>query len=373
MNNFYYRHQGSVVFGRGCVREYLGSFLEPYGPRVLLAYGGGSIKRSGLYDQVYRILRRTSKQVTEFPNIPPGPTWSKVQEGAALVWEHGIDLILAVGGGSVVDCGKAVSMAAVYAGDLWADFWQRPGVVDFTPVPLGAVITGPGVGSGMNGRAVITNEALGEKGDRDYPPCDPRFTLIDPTDAFSLPRDILVTSGFEALSRLMELYFSPPDWETSSDDLMEGLLRGILRDLRDAAASPEDYEIRSNLLWEAALTGDRLFQLGKRPEFPCQQLAHKLELRTGRPCGACLAAIQPARYRQLSRSRPERFARFAQRVWDIPPAGRTPAQLAQAGLDALEDLIRELGLPGSPEELGLRNAELPEEFRELGKRWVHTA
>lgn len=362
MNNFLYEDHAKVIFGQGCVKEYLASLLEGFGPNVLLAYGEGSIRRSGRYDQVRWILEKTGKQVTELPGIPSGPTWSKVLEGARLARATHTDLILAVGGGSVVDCGKAVSMAAVYEGDLWADFWGRQGVLDFDPLPLGAVITGPGVGSGMNGRAMITNEALGVKNGRNYPGCQPRFTLIDPTDTFSLPRDTMVESGFEVLSRLMEAYFSLPYGETSTDDLIEGLMRGGIRDLRTAAAAPEDYDIRSNLLWEAALAGNQLFRLGKRTEFSCQKLARRLALQTGRSCAACLAVLQPACYRQLCQSQTDKFVRFALRVWDISPEGRTRMQLAQAGLEDLEGFIRLLGLPGTFRELGLDRQEVTEQL-----------
>ena len=172
MNNFIFENATKVIFGKGCVKEYLCCLSSHYGPNILLAYGGGSIKRNGVYDEVYKSLRDAGKNVFEFPDIMPNPTYAKVLEGAELVRENHIDLILAVGGGSVMDCCKAVSMAAVYKGDLWADFWARPGVVDFEPVPLGMVVTVSGTGSECNGGAVITNEELKIKTGRDYPKCN---------------------------------------------------------------------------------------------------------------------------------------------------------------------------------------------------------
>ena len=356
MNNFILEQDGKVVFGRGCVKEYLASFVAPYGGNVLLAYGDGWAKRSGVYDQVYRILRESGKAVTEFSHILPGPTWAQVLEGARLARDCRADLVLALGGGSVVDCCKAVSMAAVYAGDLWADYWAQQGAVDFDPLPLGAVITAPGAGSGMNGRAVITNEDLGERSGRDYPGCGPRFVLMDPAYTLSVPQAQMAAGGFEALSRLMEVYFSPPDRETVTDDLAEGLMRGLIRDLRAAADVPGDYNARSNLLWEAALTGDRLLKLGKRTDFPLHRMARRLEADTGASAAALLAVIQPACYRLLCRREADRFARFARRVWDIPEEGRAPAELALAGARALEKFVRELGLSASLGGLGIPDA-----------------
>lgn len=357
MNNFIFQHHTDVVFGQGCVKEYLASFVEPYGPHVLLACGGGWVKRSGVYDQVYRILRKTGKQVTELSGILPGPTLSKVQEGARMARESHADLLLAVGSGSVVDCCKAVSLAAVSGGDLWEDFWARQGVVDFDPLPLGAVVTAPGAGSGMNGRAVLTNETLGVTIGRDYPQCGPRFTLMDPSYTASVPRSRLISGGFDALSRLIELYFSPPDRETVTDDLAEALMRGMVRDLRAVAEAPEDDNARSNLMWETALAGDKLLQLGKHAAFPCRQLARRLERCTGRPFAVCLAVLQPRCLRQACLRDPHRFARFALRVWDLSPEGRTAEELALAGLEALAEFIRALGFPAALHGTG----ELPPE------------
>lgn len=172
MNNFIFQNATKVYFGRGCVKEYLTCLVKPFGT-VLLAYGGGSIKRNGIYDEVTGILRGAGKRIVEFSGIMANPTYQKVQEGAKLARESGADMILGIGGGSVMDCCKAVSLAARYDGDIWNDFWAKPGVIDVEPLPLGVIVTVAGTGSECNGGAVITHEEKKIKTGRDYPPAQP--------------------------------------------------------------------------------------------------------------------------------------------------------------------------------------------------------
>lgn len=353
MNNFIFENATKVVFGRGCVKEYLSCAVSHYGPNVLLAYGGGSVKRNGIYDEVSGILRSAGKTITEFSGIMPNPTYAKVQEGARLVREHHIDLILAVGGGSVMDCCKAVSMAAVYEGDLWADYWARLGVVNFEPVPLGVIVTAAGTGSEMNGGAVITNEELHIKTGRDYPKCNARFALLDPAYTFSVPRFQMASGGFDTLSHIMEIYFSAPDAENVSDDIAEALMRGVIRDLRASMQNPEDYTARSNLMWEATMAENRIIKLGKQTDFQCHMMEHQLGAYTDCNHGAGLAVLHPAYYRAICETGAPKFARFASRVWGISPEGKTETELARAGVEALADFIREIGLPTTLRELGV--------------------
>ena len=205
MNNFIFQNLTKVYFGRGCVREYLSCLTKDAGT-VLLAYGGGSIKRNGVYDEVTGILKAGGKNVIEFTGIMSNPTYRKVQEGAELARKNGVDMILAVGGGSVMDCCKAVSLAARYDGDIWDDFWVRPGVIDFEPLPLGVIVTAAGTGSECNGGAVITNEEKKTKTGRDYPQLNPRFALMDPVYTYSVPKGQMVSGGFDTLSHIMETY-----------------------------------------------------------------------------------------------------------------------------------------------------------------------
>ena len=188
--------QTKVYLGEGCVKEYLSNILSSYGDTVMLCYGGGSIKKNGIYDEIISVLKKENKTVVEFSGIPSNPTYSKVLEGVKLAKESNADLILAVGGGSVMDCCKAISLGAKYDGDIWADFWARPGVIDFEPLPLGIIVTVSGTGSECNGGAVITNEELKIKTGRDYPQLNAKFVMLDPTYTYSVPKFQMVSGAF---------------------------------------------------------------------------------------------------------------------------------------------------------------------------------
>lgn len=361
MNNFIFENSTKAYFGKGCVKEYLSCLTKHYGPNVMFAYGGGSIKRNGIYDEVMECLGRAGKNVTEFSGIMPNPTYAKVLEGAKLARENKIDLILGVGGGSVMDCCKAVSMAAAYDGNLWTDFFERPGIMDFEPLPLGVVVTVAGTGSEMNGGAVITNEALKVKTGRDYPKCNPRFALLDPTYTYSVPKRQMVSGSFDILSHIMEIYFSAPDEDNVSDDIAEALMKNVIRNLRTAIRNPEDYTARSNLMWDAAMAENRVIKLGKRMDFECHNIEHQLGAYTDCNHGEGLAVLQPVYYRHIYKSGLAKFKRFAVDVWGISDEGKGDEETARAGVEALADFIREIGLPSSLRELGIgEEADLKE-------------
>lgn len=353
MNNFIFENATKTIFGEGCVKEYLTCLVGHYGKNVLLAYGGGSIRGNGIYDRVMESLVKAGKNVTEFSGIMPNPTYEKVLEGARLAREKKIDLILGVGGGSVMDCCKAVSMAAVYDGDLWNDFWERPGIVEFDPLPLGVIVTAAGTGSEMNGGAVITNEKRKRKTGRDYPKCNPKFALMDPVYTYSVPKKQMISGGFDILSHIMEIYFSKPDEDNISDDISEALMCGVIRDLRSAIQNQKDYTARSNLMWAAAMAENRIIKLGKQTDFECHQMEHQLGAYTDCNHGEGLAVLHPVYYRHIYQEGLSKFRRFAVNVWKIPAEGKSEEELALAGVEALADFIREIGLPTTLRELGM--------------------
>lgn len=359
MNNFIFQNSTKVYFGKGCVKEYL-ACLTKNADTVLLSYGGGSIKRNGVYDEIAGILSHAGKTVEEFSGIMSNPTYAKVQQGARLARDSRADLILAVGGGSVMDCCKAVSLAARYEGDIWTDFWARPGVIDFEPLPLGVVVTVAGTGSECNGGAVITNEDTKVKTGRDYPQLNPRFALMDPTYTFSVPKQQMASGGFDTLSHIMETYFSDPDEDNVSDDIMEALMRSVIRNLRVAMANPEDYTARSNLMWDSTMAENRIIKMGKKCDFECHNIEHQLGAYTDCNHGCGLAVLHPAYYRRIYRAGLPKFVRFAQNVWGIARGGSTDEELALAGIAALADFIKELGLPTTLKELGADKTQLEE-------------
>ena len=359
MNNFIFQNATKVYFGKGCVKEYLACLCKN-AKTVLLAYGGGSIKRNGVYDEITGILKDAGKIVAEFPGIMPNPTYAKVLQGAKLARDNQADMILAVGGGSVMDCCKAVSLAARYGGDIWDDFWARYGVIDFEPLPLGVVVTVAGTGSECNGGAVITNEEKKTKTGRDYPQLNPRFALMDPAYTLSVPKDQMVSGSFDILSHIMETYFSEPNEDNVSDDVMEALMKSVIRNLRAAIRNPEDYTARSNLMWDATMAENRMIKMGKRCDFECHNMEHQLGAYTNCNHGCGLAVLHPVYYRHIYKAGLPKFVRFSENVWGIARNGKTEEALALAGIDALADFIQEIGLPATLKELGADKSQLKE-------------
>ena len=359
MNNFIFQNSTRVYFGKGCVKEYL-ACLTKGANTILLAYGGGSIKRSGVYDEIIEILHDAGKTVVEFPGIMSNPTYAKVQAGAKLARARGVEMILAVGGGSVMDCSKAISLAARYDGDIWDNFWARPGVIAVEPLPLGVIVTVAGTGSECNGGAVITNEEKKVKTGRDYPQLNPRFALMDPTYTYTVPQGQMVSGGFDILSHIMETYFSEPNRDNVSDDIMEALMKSVIRNLRVAMENPRDYTARSNLMWDATMAENRLIKMGKRCDFQCHNMEHQLGAYTNCNHGCGLAVLHPVYYRHIYRDGMPKFVRFAENVWGIARKGKSDEALALAGIDALAAFIRELGLPTTLRALGVRQEQLNE-------------
>ncbi len=352
MNNFIFENSTKTYFGKGCVKEYLTCLMKQYGNNVMFAYGGNFIRENGIYEQIMGSLAKAEKNIIEFSGICENPTYEKVLEGAKLARENKIDFILAVGGGSVMDCCKAVSMAVVYDGDVWSDFFARHGYMEFDPIPIGAVVTETETGSEMNGRAVITNERLKIRTGRDYPKCNPRFALIDPAYSYCIPQRQMISDGFDTLSHIMEIYFSKPDEDNVSDDMAEALMKNVIQNLRAAIINPEDYTARSNLIWDAAMADNRILKLGKQADCQCQQMEYQLAAYTNCNQGEGLAVLHPVYYRHIYRNGSRKFKKFAVNVWGISDSGKTEEEIAHEGVEALADFIKEVGLPVSLRDIG---------------------
>lgn len=355
MNDFIFENSTKVYFGKGCVNENLSNILSNYGQKVMLCYGGGSIKKNGIYEEIVTILKTLNKEVVEFNGISSNPTYRKVLEGVKLAKESHVDLLLAVGGGSVMDCCKAISLGVNYDGDIWNDFFEKKGVIDFEPLPLGIIVTVSGTGSECNGGAVITNEELNVKTGRDYSQLNAKFAMLDPTYTYSVPMFQMVSGAFDTLSHIMEIYFSEPDENNVSDDISEALMRSVIKNLRIAILNPKDYVARSNLMWDATLAENRLIKMGKKTDFECHQLEHQLGAYTNCNHGAGLAVLHPVYYRHICIAGKKKFAQFATNVWGILEEGKTDAELALLGVEALARFIKEIGMPTTLRELGVDN------------------
>ena len=349
MNNFIFENKTKVYFGKGGVKEYLGCLLDRYGDTVMLAYGGGSIKRNGVYDEVMGILNAKGKQVVEFSGILPNPTYAKVQEGAKLARENHVDLILAVGGGSVSDCCKVISAQAKLNEDIWErQYTKRTYPSEF--IPLGVIVTVFGTGSEMNNGAVITHEEKKIKGA--LWGAQAEFAFLDPSYSLSVPMKQVVSGAFDTLSHAMETYFGKPDENNLSDDINEAVMRSVIRNIRALLSDPENYEARSELAWASAMAENGVLKIGKITDFQAHQIEHQLGAYTNCNHGAGLAVIHPVLYRHIYKSGAARFARWARNVWGVAPKG-TDAQTALTGIDALTSFIQEIGLPTSFAEMGI--------------------
>nr|WP_325185982.1 iron-containing alcohol dehydrogenase [uncultured Oscillibacter sp.] len=349
MNNFIFSYPTKVYFGRGCVREYLACLTRPY-QTVMLAYGGGSVRKNGVYDEAAGILAAEGKTVVDFPGIMPNPTYRKVQEGAKLAREAGVDFILAVGGGSTIDCCKIVAAQAVQDADIWTMEMEKRDLPDHF-LPMGAIVTVSGTGSEMNSGAVITHEEKKIKGG--LMGAHSEFAMLDPAYTMSVPFRQVISGAFDTLSHAMETYFGKPQENNLSDDIGEAVMRSVIANMRALLADHESYNARSELMWASAMAENGILKIGKVTDFQCHQMEHQLGAYTDCNHGAGLAVLHPALYRRIYREGLPKFKRFAMAVWGIDPAGKSDEETAAAGVEALADFIREMGLPTSFHEMGI--------------------
>lgn len=355
MENFVYEYPTKVYFGKGAAGQHLPGILAAYGPNVLLAYGGGSIKRNGVYEELTAILKAAGKSVTEFSGIMSNPTYAKVREGAQLARDNQIDLVLAVGGGSVVDCCKIVCAQAVTDADLWDLEMAMHKAPSVTPIPLGAVVTASGTGAEMNGGAVITNEDAKIKGGMFA--AAPRFAILDPAYTLSLPRMQVLSGAFDTLSHAMETYFGRSDRDNVSDEVALAVMRSTVINMRALLKDLNDYTARSNLMWTSAMAENGILKVGRATDFECHQMEHQLGAYTDCNHGQGLAVLHPAYYRHIVQDAPEKFARLGQVVFGVDSA--------EAAVDALAAFIRECGLPTRLSQLRSRVEITPELLRQV--------
>lgn len=354
LGNFTYCNPVRIHFGEDAMQALAGE-LKNYGKKVMLTYGGGSIKRNGIYEQVVAALAKAGKAVVEEPGVMPNPTLDKLREGAALARRENVDFILAVGGGSTIDYAKAVSVSAWCAEDPWQKYYvrQEEPADDCRVIPVGSVLTMVGTGSEMNAGSVITNHAEGLKigkvfGERVLP----KFTIMNPRFTMTLPREQMVAGLFDIMSHIMEQYFSGTD-DNTSDYLAEGLMRSLVKSSLVAVKDPQDYEARSNIMWTATWALNTLIGKGKTQDWMVHMIGQAIGAVTNATHGMTLSAVSPAYYRHIMSYGIDKFARFAREVWGITAHGKTKEQLATAGIAALEQWIHEIGAAENISRLGV--------------------
>lgn len=353
LGNFTYHNPVAVHFGKDAMGA-LKDELAKYGDNVLLVYGGGSIKKNGIYDQVVATLKEAGKNVAEDAGVMPNPTIEKLREGVERARAHKADFILAVGGGSTIDYAKALSVSVHLPEgedpwDVYFDRWEEPSC---EIVPVGAVLTMVGTGSEMNAGSVITNREKNLKlGHVFGTEVMPKFAILNPEFTYTLPKYQMVAGIFDIMNHITEQYFSGTD-DNTSDYLMEGLMRGLVHASRIAVKNPEDYEARSNIMWTATWALNTLVGEGKTQDWEVHMLGQAVGAVTDATHGMTLAATALPYYRYIMKWGLPKFARFATAVWGINPEGKSDEELAAAGLDAMEAWMREIGLVMSIAELG---------------------
>lgn len=352
LGNFTYCNPTKLYFGKNAL-EGLNAELPKYGKNVLLVYGGGSIKRNGIYDKVVAALKANGKNVTEDAGVMPNPTVEKLYEGCERARACKADLILAVGGGSVCDYSKAVSVSAYCKEDPWDKYFLRMEDVDNEIIPVGCVLTMVGTGSEMNGGAVITNHAQKLKighvfGDNVFP----KFSVLDPAFTYTLPEYQMKAGFFDIMSHILEQYFSGDD-DNTSDYISEGLLRSLIHSAEIAVEDPRNYEARSNIMWTATWALNTLIAKGKTTDWEVHMIGQAVGAYTDATHGMTLSAVSMPYYRLIMPYAVDKFARYAVNVWGVDAAGKSKEDVAREGLEAMEKWMRKIGLVMNISDLGV--------------------
>ena len=360
MNNFNFQYPVRQHFGKGCAENAIKEEMKRVGKRVLLAYGGGSLKRTGLYNKIKTWLEESGKEVVDFGGIMSNPTYAKVKEGARIVREEHIDFILAVGGGSVIDCCKIVSSQAKMDVDAWDD-WYVGHNLPKEFVPMGAVVTASGTGAEQNNGAVITNEE--KKLKQPLFGAYHSFAILDSDLTKTLPMKQVVSGAFDTLSHCMETYMGKPQSTNISDEINEAVMRNVIKNIHAIIADPDNDFARGELMWDSAMAENGLLKLGKLTDFQCHMIEHAVGAYTDCNHGQGLAILHPTFYRHLLDAGTAKLARMAQEVWGVKSdvegvtyknADATELRaIAVKGIDALENFIREIGLPTRWSEIGI--------------------
>ena len=353
LGNFSYCNPTKLYFGNDSL-NYLGTELQKYGKNVVLIYGGGSIKKNGIYDEVVSILKDNDKNIAEISGVMPNPTTNKLYEGIDIARRHNADLLLAVGGGSVCDYAKAVSVSVNCSDDPWEKYYIRFEEPDCTIVPVGCVLTMVGTGSEMNAGSVITNPLTKQKIGHVFADESimPRFSILNPNYTLSLPHYQMVAGIYDIFNHICEQYFSGED-DCTSDYISEGLMRSVIHSSRIANKDPQNYEARSNLMWAATWALNTLVSRGKSTDWMVHMIGQSVGAYTNATHGMTLAAVSLPYYRHILPYGLAKFKRFAVNVWNIDSEGKSDKETAEAGLEAMASWMRELGLVMNTSELGV--------------------
>lgn len=356
MNSFQFHNPTHIVFGEGAADQ-VGPLAAKYGKTVLLVYGGGSIKKSGLYDRTVQQLEEAGIAVHELAGIEPNPRLTTVNKGIELCREHGVDFILAVGGGSVIDAAKAIAAGVLYDGDVW-DFFTNKATIQ-QALPLGTILTLAATGSEMNGSTVVTNWEEKLKRGAGSAHLYPVFSILDPTLTYSVPRNHTVNGAVDIMSHVFEQYFSLTENTPLQERFCESILQTVIENVEAALEDPQHAAARANLMWcgTMALNGDQI-SLGMANDWASHGIEHEVSAIYDIPHGAGLAVIFPNWMKYVYEQRIDRFVQYATRVWGIDPDGKTDQEVALAGIQATRDFFTRIGAESRLADFGIGGDQL---------------
>jgi len=351
LGNFSYRNATKLYFGENAL-DHLNEELQKYGKNIQLIYGSGSIRKNGLYDEIVKILKDNGKNIVEDGGVMPNPTIDKVRDGIRIARENNVDLLLSVGGGSCCDYAKAVSISVNCDEDPWEKYFERMEEPSCEIVPVGCVLTLAGTGSEMNGGSVITNNDLKLKvgpvfGEEVFP----KFAIMNPKYTYTLPQKQMVAGIYDIFNHICEQYFSGED-DNTSDYIAEALMKSVVHSSLIAIEDPEDYEARSNIMWTATWALNTLIECGKSTDWMVHMIGQSVGAYTDATHGMTLSAVSLPYYRYIMPYGLKKFVRFAQEVWNISPDGKTDVQIAEEGLEAMENWMKTIGLTMNLTDLG---------------------
>lgn len=355
MDNFVFWNPTKLIFGKGQL-EKLKEEVPKYGRKVLLTYGGGSIKRNGLYDKVMTILNELDVKVYELSGIEPNPRISSVRKGVDICKKEGIEFLLAVGGGSVIDCTKAIAAGAKYDGDPW-DLVIKKAVAK-EALPFGTVLTLAATGSEMNSGSVITNWETNEKYGWGSPATFPKFSILDPEHTYTVPRDQTVYGIVDMMSHVLEHYFHLEENTPFQDRMCEGLLLTVMETAPKALADLHNYEYRAQLLYLGTMALNGMINMGFRGDWATHNIEHAISAVYDIPHGGGLAIIFPNWMKHTLHVKPERFKQLAVRVFGVNPEGKTDEEVGLEGIEKLREFWTSIGAPSRLADYGIDDSKL---------------
>lgn len=356
MNKFEFYNPTKIIFGKNSINK-LNELIKPFGKNIMIAYGGGSIKKNGIYDSVIDVLKSENKNIFELNGITPNPKLDKVSEGIKICKENNIDFILAIGGGSVIDCSKAIAIGAKTDKDVWEAFYiNKENCTD--AIPLGTILTISATGSEMNKGSVITNWKTHEKFSYKTEYMFPKFSILDPTYTYSLPKEQIVYGSVDILAHVFEQYFSYPDESNVSDNLAEAIMKTVIENLENALENPTDYNARSNLMWASTMALNDVIRMGKEQDWNSHGIGHILSGLYDIPHGATLAIIFPSWMKHVYKNAPNKFKRYAINIWNINPQGKSDEEIALEGINKTKEYFSKIGAPVSLKEVNVSKEDI---------------